>query len=256
MNYVFLPFDMDVLNINLSSFLTHYKQILFSIVSQIQMFKALFLISLILIGTLAEQGVDLSNYQGAPSQEVFNCFKNNGKDFAIIQIWEGGYGINQNFVGNWQKAKAAGITYVDAYAFFCNNCNGNTPANICTSIKNTLPSGFDGMVWLDIEDCNGCWTGAAATRMIFAQAVAATCTALGLRLGVYSGNGSWGQVFGSASYDGGALKLLPLWYAHYDSNPSFSDWNNIKFGGWSSPNIKQYQGSTSFCGTTVDFDAY
>lgn len=26
---------------------------------------------------------------------------------------------------------------------------------------------------------------------------------------------------------------LPVWYAHYDNNPSFSDWPSVKFGGWS-----------------------
>lgn len=37
-----------------------------------------------------------------------------------------------------------------------------------------------------------------------------------------------------------------LRYPHYDSNPSFSDFES--FGGWSHPAIKQYKDSTSLCG--------
>jgi GH25 family lysozyme M1 (1,4-beta-N-acetylmuramidase) len=202
-------------------------------------------------------GVDFSRYQGAPSQDVFNCFKQNGKDFAIIQIFQGSYGINPNFQGNWAKAKAAGIKYVDAYVFFCNNCgSGNTPINICTNVKRSLPSGFDGMVWLDIEGCDNCWTGSTAEKIVYVNAVAATCIAQGMKLGVYSGKGSWGNVFGSYTVDSGALKALPLWYSHYDGVPNFNDWGVIQFGGWSRPAIKQYQGTTNFCGTQVDFNSY
>ena len=41
-------------------------------------------------------------------------------------------------------------------------------------------------------------------------------------------------IFGG-SYSGGAK--YPLWYAHYDNNPSFSDFT--PFGGWTKPAIKQ-----------------
>jgi len=46
----------------------------------------------------------------------------------------------------------------------------------------------------------------------------------------------------------------PLWYAHYDNSPSFSDFK--AFGGWSKPAIKQFQGTTSICGASVDKNFY
>jgi len=220
------------------------------------MFKTLLLVSMIAACAFATMGVDFSSFQGSPSQSVFNCFKQNGKNFLINQIWSGGYGINANFVANWQKAKAAGIQYIDAYAYICNNCAGNTPANICGKIKSTLPSGFDGMVWIDLENCSGCWVGSYADRMNFAQSVANQCHANGLKLGIYSGMGAWESVFGSAGYDGGSLKNYPLWYSHYDGVTSFSDWANIRFGGFSNPAIKQYVGDTTLCGLDVDLNAY
>ena len=43
-------------------------------------------------------------------------------------------------------------------------------------------------------------------------------------------------------------------YAHYDGNPSFSDFS--AFGGWGKPNIKQYVGDAGLCGADVDKNWY
>jgi len=40
--------------------------------------------------------------------------------------------------------------------------------------------------------------------------------------------------------------VAQVWYAHYDKLASFSDYTTI--GGWSRPNIKQYQGDTTLWG--------
>lgn len=45
---------------------------------------------------------------------------------------------------------------------------------------------------------------------------------------------------------------FPLWYAHYDGIPSFSDFK--PFGGWTKPTIKQYKGTSSLCGASVDLN--
>ncbi len=41
-------------------------------------------------------------------------------------------------------------------------------------------------------------------------------------------------------------------YAHYDNNPTFSDFS--PFGGWATPYAKQYAGTSTFCSFSVDFD--
>ena len=217
-----------------------------------KMFKILLLLSFAFISAFATLGFDISSFQGAPDQSVFDCLKAQGNEFAILQLWRGGPGINEYFAENYRKTKAAGISKVDAYAFFCNNCTGNTPTNICSSIKSNLPEGFDGLIWLDIEDCKGCWKGTPNERLSFVMLVAITCATKGLKLGVYSGHGSWEQVFGSADFDAQGLKGLPLWYAHYDGVQDYSDWETIKFGGWKAPVMKQYLGGKPICGTTAD----
>jgi hypothetical protein len=49
---------------------------------------------------------------------------------------------------------------------------------------------------------------------------------------------------------------LPLWYAHYDNKQDFSDWEANKFGGWTSPSIKQFAGDSPLCGYHVDLSYY
>ena len=43
-------------------------------------------------------------------------------------------------------------------------------------------------------------------------------------------------------------------YAHYDQNPSFSDFSS--FGGWYKPTIKQYEGDATVCNVDIDEDWY
>ena len=63
----------------------------------------------------------------------------------------------------------------------------------------------------------------------------------------------WSQIMGSAGACNG-FGSIPLWYAHYDNNPSFSDFQ--KFGGWTKPNMKQYEGDVTLCGAGVDYSWY
>ena len=74
-------------------------------------------------------------------------------------------------------------------------------------------------------------------------------------MGVYSSEYEWETVMGSS----GACTdytSYPLWYAHYDDNPSFSDFSEVSFGGWTTPSIKQYEGDATLCSTDVDMNYY
>lgn len=63
----------------------------------------------------------------------------------------------------------------------------------------------------------------------------------------------WQTIFGGFNNCAGVASA-PLWYAHYDNNPSFSDF--AAFGGWKKPNIKQFQGDVTLCGAGVDKNYY
>lgn len=59
----------------------------------------------------------------------------------------------------------------------------------------------------------------------------------------------WTQIFGSKTACP-SVGTVPLWYAHYDKSPSFSDFTS--FGGWSKPTIKQFEGDITVCGADLD----
>jgi GH25 family lysozyme M1 (1,4-beta-N-acetylmuramidase) len=71
----------------------------------------------------------------------------------------------------------------------------------------------------------------------------------GKNVGIYASRYMWQSIFGSFT-SCSSVGSHPLWYAHYDNSPSFSDFQS--FGGWTKPHAKQYQGDTTLCGAGVD----
>ncbi|KAL9646766.1 hypothetical protein ABK040_001188 [Willaertia magna] len=125
------------------------------------------------------------------------------------------------------------------------------PAAQVTTTLNYVRSngGSFGQVWLDIEAPN-LWSGNCNTNINFLRTMVQTIRNLGYTPQIYSSASQWNPIMcGSTEFSN-----MQLWYAHYDGNPSFSDFT--PFGGWSHPNIKQYQGTTNICGTQIDQNFY
>lgn len=72
----------------------------------------------------------------------------------------------------------------------------------------------------------------------------------GKQVGIYASRYMWQVIMGSYDNCPYVASGVPLWYAHYDGVPNFSDFT--PFAGWKTPSIKQYQGTSSFCGASVD----
>eukprot|EP01120_Amphizonella_sp_Union-15-10_P009730 TRINITY_DN3752_c0_g1_i3.p1 TRINITY_DN3752_c0_g1~~TRINITY_DN3752_c0_g1_i3.p1 ORF type:complete len:210 (-),score=27.08 TRINITY_DN3752_c0_g1_i3:18-647(-) len=208
------------------------------------MFKSatlIFFLSCWITTSIAVLGVDMNQVQCSSA------------DFAIIQAWDGDYQQSQYIAQCVANAWAAGMQHVDVYAFMCPNCGGNNPPSTAIrSLINSLSSQNVkyGMLWFDIEQCSGCWNDAASAAQ-FIQSATNTAAGMGVNIGIYSSSYEWQQTVGSAS----AWSSLPLWYAHYDGNPSFSDSWAYQFGGWTKPAIKQYDDHGP-CGVDVDVDYY
>ena len=71
----------------------------------------------------------------------------------------------------------------------------------------------------------------------------------GKSVGIYASKYMWQGIMGSFTACP-ALGSEDLWYAHYDNNPSFSDFSS--FGGWKTTHVKQFQGTSTLCGAGVD----
>ncbi|KAN0026133.1 hypothetical protein ACTFIV_007115 [Dictyostelium citrinum] len=218
----------------------------------------LFLIisSLILLISLVngECAIDFSSEISVGiSDSQWSCLAESNQR-VIIQVWSGGDQYNSNISSVVAAAEQAGFENIDLYAFLCSECDGNYPASsaiqsLASSLK-TDGINFN-MLWIDVEQCDGCW-GSEDDNANYVQEAVETAQGLGMFVGVYSSEGEWPQTVGNLT----ALTSYPLWYAHYDDNPSFSDSSFYEFGGWTSPTMKQYVGNTNQCGVSVDLDFY
>eukprot|EP01117_Protostelium_nocturnum_P016945 TRINITY_DN67_c0_g1_i1.p1 TRINITY_DN67_c0_g1~~TRINITY_DN67_c0_g1_i1.p1 ORF type:complete len:230 (+),score=75.69 TRINITY_DN67_c0_g1_i1:53-691(+) len=196
-------------------------------------------------GTLATLGVDISQ---PTSTSAFRCMVQNGRSFAVARVGMSTGHVDPHGRQNIANAKAAGFAHVDGYIFPCPTC-GNAAGQIKQTLDAIRGSGY-GMLWLDIEGTQY-WTRNAGTNRRFFEELVSAAKANGANIGVYSSASQWNPIFG-ADYRGGAG--LPLWYAHYDGSPSFSDFRS--FGGWGKPSIKQYRGDVNICGVGTDWNWY
>jgi GH25 family lysozyme M1 (1,4-beta-N-acetylmuramidase) len=211
------------------------------------MLKALFLAAL-LVSVLAVKGVDISQ---PFSTSTFSCMKNNGVTFVIPRAYCSFGGVDSHAVSNLQNAHSAGLS-TDVYMFPCRGKNATS--QVSELFSHVTPSLYS-RVWIDVETnpSSGCsWSGhSAASNCDFVTEVAKAIASHSKTAGIYASRYMWESIMGSQKACAG-LSSHPLWYAHYDKNPSFSDF--VAFGGWTHPYMKQYIGDTTLCGAGVDYN--
>jgi len=197
------------------------------------------------VGSLAAYGIDISLAQceDGVTQAQWNSIVSQGHSFAIIEAWDGGFTYNSKIAQCVSNAWSGGMKHVDVYAFLCPNCQGNNPpTDAIERLVNNLRSQNVrfGTLWFDVEQCQGCWNDVSSNAGFLYSAVQ-KATSMGITVGIYSSSYEWGQTVGSYS----GLNKFPLWYAHYDGEPNFSDSSAYSFGGWSHPSMKQF---ADYCG--------
>ncbi|KAF7727446.1 hypothetical protein EC973_007515 [Apophysomyces ossiformis] len=206
----------------------------------------------------ANVGVDVSSLT---SQSSFQCVKDYGYTRAIVRCYIEAYGqnpggaIDSNCYQNYVNAKNAGLE-VDIYMFPCTGRSTcKSPATQVQEIINYVGahSMIVGRLWLDVEVDSSAnnWPSTTSNRNTLV-AFKNSLNSSGWKWGIYSSYYQWQSITGSVSYN--LASNVPLWYAHYDENLSFSDFS--PFGGWSTPSIKQYVGDASFCSASFDKNFY
>eukprot|EP01101_Sappina_pedata_P007853 TRINITY_DN4227_c0_g1_i1.p1 TRINITY_DN4227_c0_g1~~TRINITY_DN4227_c0_g1_i1.p1 ORF type:complete len:226 (-),score=92.24 TRINITY_DN4227_c0_g1_i1:28-705(-) len=200
----------------------------------------------------AAYGVDLST---STSISDFNCLSQAGDTFAIIRGWLSTGSADPNCPHTIYNAQDGGIKYVDVYLFPCAGNNGESQLREMVKYLVSYNATW-GTIWIDVEtnsDSACAWSSNLETNCKYLSSMISEAKQLGAPLGIYASEHMWSLIAGS-SCTVGADAGLPLWYAHYDGNPSFSDFT--AFGGWNKPAIKQYAGTTSKCGVSVDLNYY
>mmetsp|Transcript_5589 Transcript_5589/g.13975 ORF Transcript_5589/g.13975 Transcript_5589/m.13975 type:complete len:229 (+) Transcript_5589:25-711(+) len=228
------------------------------------MYVTLLVLSALIIGALGYSGVDVSQRTYSSS---FSCMVDSGYHFAVVRVYQSSGHCDSNGPYTINDAWAGGMSYVDGYIFPCYSC-GNAAQQVDDTINCLQSSGIKilqkgqerplnttstsatvGMLWMDIEGTQY-WSSSSSSNVAFLTEMVNEAEARGYVVGIYSSQSQWDPIMGGST----AFSQYPLWYAHYDYNPSFSDFS--PFGGWSSPSIKQYQGTTSLCSASVDLNYY
>jgi len=190
-------------------------------------------------------GVDQSSYI---STAAFQCMRNNGYDFAISRVWCETCEVDSNGPATVANAWAAGMAHVDVYLFPSYGC-GTSAADQVDGAIDAMGSVPFGTLWFDIEtggdlgpDQDHAWLQAAIQRAV--QRIG------GDRIGIYASKYEWGMVMGGYA----DVYSFPLWFPDYDGIPNFTGWS--PFAGWDQPSIKQFAGTSSMCGASVDLSWY
>jgi len=193
-------------------------------------------------------GVDVSE---PVSTSQFSCLNAANLTFAIVRAWHSTGTPDTSCPGTVAAAWAGGLAHVDVYMFPCYSC-GDPSGQVQQAISYLQQNSVDyGMFWLDIEGAGEYWSNNEVANQNFFEALRDEVVASGATLGIYSSASQWGPIFGSG-YTGGSG--YPLWYAHYDGIPSFSDFES--FGGWDAPNMKQFSDAGAKCGASYDINWY
>lgn len=162
--------------------------------------------------------------------------KSNNMEFVVVRGYCSYGAVDPNVVQNLKNSKAASIPHQDIYMF---PCVGKSAATQASELASAVPASLFGMVWADIETNTSPNCGWSSTdyngNCNFLSSLVSALQSHGMHVGIYASKYMWETIFGG---DQNCAKFgsLPIWYAHYDGNPSFSDWTN--FGGWTKPAIK------------------
>lgn len=207
------------------------------------------LLLLLVAPALCTLGVDVSQLF---STATYQCMKNNGYNFAIIRGYCSYGGVDANIISNLNNARAAGLI-TDIYMFPCRGKSGSAQVD---QMMNAISGNLYGMVWIDVETnpSSGCgWGNDYNGNCAFLTEIINRIKSHGKVPAIYASRYMWQTIMGSFS-GCPSVASQQLWYAHYDNNPSFADFQ--AFGGWTKPAIKQFQGDTTLCGAGVDKNFY
>ena len=186
------------------------------------------------LANAASFGFDISTAMG---ESTASCMAGYGYDWIAPRAWTSSGNVDTSACTSLNSAKTAGISQRDVYMFPCPTCSASARTqvdNMIDYIVNNCNSAWSGMVWLDIEGSQY-WLGNTSDNRSWYQDMVSACKSrFGVSCGVYASYYQWESIFGTTSYCYGSE--LPLWYAHYDSSTSFSDY--VEFGCWTNPTVK------------------
>ena len=204
----------------------------------------------VLTPSLAKVGVDVSSAVG---QSAWKCLQSPGGqgpvELALVRVYRSYGSVDPNAAATIANANNAGIPRVDGYIFPCVSC-GDPAGQVEDAVNATGDS--VSVYWYDIENYK--WSTDVNANREFIKAMVDYGKRRGINAGIYTNLYNWESITGGKTWNYPSSQGLPLWYAHYDGNPSFSDFQ--AFGGWRAPFMKQYLGDKTSCGVSLDYNFF
>ena len=202
-------------------------------------------------------GVDLSTLT---SVATWKCLMQPGGQgpihMGVPRIYTSTNKIDHNGLQSASNAHEAGVEHVGGY-IFPSVPSGDGKEQVQKAVdayhQMMVDGGYQGetTIWLDVE--RRAWDTDLSKNQQFIKDMMSAELPSDFKFGIYSNYYNWQDIVGLGwSYP--AEKGLPLWYAHYDNDPHFTDFK--PFGGWSVPFMKQYEGDHTSCGQGIDYDYY
>ncbi len=208
------------------------------------MFK-LSLIALFFALTSADFGV--VQMFGYVDISVFECYIQKDISLVASTVWDQAAGPLYIFEDSYTQAKTAGIPNYDAIIKIN---DVSKPEDICGETVNALPADFNGTVWITFYTL---WNRAFEERTDYLDSVIKTCQQHGLKMGIYSFQKQWLQIFDDWWATSETIQSLPLFYADHDEKASFDKFQIARFGNWTAPTMKEFSGKTwGFCNSAVN----
>jgi len=190
-------------------------------------------------------GADVSS---PTSEAAWACLKSqHGVRFAVARAYTESGLFDDACVESVKNARAAGLSPVDVYffpAFYHKAANASVDQFHSSMTSHGVHAN---RVWLDIEGPQY-WGPDHQRNNDYILDLYYRLKSQGYIVGVYTSDSQWVPITG----DSKILSFLPVWYAAYETpqEPNFNDWR--PFGGWSRPSIKQFRGTHSECGASID----
>ncbi|MCJ1471779.1 hypothetical protein MMC13_000420 [Lambiella insularis] len=207
--------------------------------------------------------LDISSAQSA---SFWSCVAKSYQKVVIrgyFQACSEGGAVDTNLLTSYNAARAAGITNIDSYAFFCTGTQATgvackSPSTQITELQNYIAYNNLqlGHLWFDIEPasgaCNAFNLGGTANEAL-AKQFTAIMDSSSYKWGVYGNGNQWPSMFPARSTDVGSN--LPLWAVQDDGKPGVGTVTTF-MGGWTTALAKQYNLDDSVCSGSVDLDTF
>jgi len=177
----------------------------------------------------------LSSY--AYSRDFYYCAARRNFTRMILHIWDEQGKTNPYFLTNFINSRDAQIKDYDAVVTVK---DAFEPEAICNGVAHALPRGFNGTVWLEVQNTGSLWSRNVSERVPYLEKIIKSCQGHGLKPGIYSSAESWFFVMGDQEAGSHTLKAVPVWYFNDNQKNNFNDFEYAGFGPWDAPKMKAY----------------